>query len=99
MTHRTEDPRMISWTVEKEIIVGYHDCGVCRKETPEPSMDRIIVFAQSDRGHFMWPAHDEPGCTPTGWRWDGEEGWLCPDCVEAMMKAFTARRKPKNEDS
>jgi hypothetical protein len=100
MTHRLEESnRTVSWTVTAEVCVGYHDCGVCRIETPEPTMDQMLEFAQSRSGCFMWPDRDKDGCTPTGWEWDGEEGWICPDCVAARNAAFALRRKPRRKEA
>lgn len=88
-----ENRRTISWTETREILVGYHNCGVCGVETPEPTMDRIIEFAQSNRGCFMWPDRREDGCAPPNWTNDEELGDICPDCTAAKAEAFAKRRK------
>ena len=68
MTHRLEETnRTVSWTVTAEVCVGYHDCGVCQVETPEPTMEQMLEFAKSGRGCFMWPDINEEGCQPGGW--------------------------------
>jgi len=95
MAHRLEENhRTISWTVTSEILVGYHNCGVCGVETPEPTMAQMIEFAQERNGNFMWPDPNIPGCMPPGgWSDDNEEGLICPACTEAKNQAFAFRRK------
>jgi hypothetical protein len=89
--------RVVTWVETRNISVGYYDCAVCGIETPEPTMDRLIQFAQSNRGRFMWPSSDyhQPGCLPPGWGLECTEGTglICPDCVAAKAAAFAARRK------
>ncbi len=93
-----KDRKTVTWTVSHSICVGYSDCEVCGKETPEPTMERMIEFAKHDslpgndgRG-FMWPDDDKPGCWPPEWTTDGE-GHLCPECTEVKNNALATRRK------
>lgn len=47
MTHRLEDsPRRISFTVDVDITVGYHDCAVCGVECPPPTTEQLLTAAR-----------------------------------------------------
>jgi len=41
-----EGHRTISWTVSRDIVVGYHDCDNCGVETPTPTDAELVEFAK-----------------------------------------------------
>lgn len=95
--HRLEqEPTVISWTKERKILVGHHDCDGCGQETPHPTHSELLTFAQNNPGATcMWPADLSIGpaaWTPTGWESCGKFGLLCPRCIESCKNALNVRR-------
>lgn len=100
MTRLADKRVTVSWTETEEILVGYHNCCVCQAETPDPTAEQLLEFAQRVGGDsLMWPDANTPGRMPTGWHREVEEGsgFLCPDCWQAKQTAFAPRRRPRKE--
>jgi hypothetical protein len=100
MAHRLEETSTeVSYTVTSGVTIGYHDCGVCGKETPRPTHDVLIEYVKAKQaegldGGFLWPGPDWNEWMPPGWTNDHDAGLICEDCTAAKTAAFDARRKP-----
>jgi len=103
MSHRLEEsPRVITWTVQREVTVGYVNCNVCNKETPTPSSEELLRYAKwnAEREHgFLWPgAHDRDKWWPAAWSElrgpsvPGGANTLCDDCTKVVVELLDARR-------
>ena len=98
MTRIAPGWRTVTWTCTREIAVGFHNCGVCCVETPEPTMSDLVEYAESGGRATFWPGtHPRGEWMPPGWTHDREEGLICPDCAAVKLAAFAARRKPSKD--
>lgn len=71
---------------------------MCGAETPPPTTDQLVEFAQEQGDGYLWPGNEPDQFMPAGWIWitcqtDAEGGLICPECAEAQEKAFEARRR------
>lgn len=99
-----DDARTVTYTESVEIVVGYHRCGVCNVETPEPTTEQLLARAKNIRegyprhprpSGYLWPGLAPYGeqFMPAGWSNDYDLGIICPACTAAKREAFAQRRK------
>jgi hypothetical protein len=90
MSHRLDkEPTVVTWTAQRKIVVGHHDCNACGVESPSPTQDQLLkVVRERGNGSYLWPGDD---WLPPGWAVLRDYGLFCPECVEAVHAALRKR--------
>lgn len=91
---RIGDRITVSWTNEATVAVGHHSCEWCGTETPIPTSDVIVEYAQTEGSRTLWPFDGSFDWCPPGWTRDEDGRSFCSSCAKerARVLAVAERR-------